>query len=376
MSSVTKRPDGKYRARFRDADGREHAKHFRLKKDANAWLDEVITSVGTGTYVAPDKAKLTVSDWCDQWLAGYSNRPATVRQAQVHVKAIKAGFPGVRVRDVRPSMVKAWVKDLQETKKPSTVYVTYRRFAQIMAAAHRDGLIMRSPCSRETAPSQAKQRTYVASPFQVWALHEAFPEHLRPAILLAAFAGLRLSEVSGLRPQDLELEEPEDWGREHADQPWGPMVRPAVQFRGAELKSDAAATPIPILVALADQLAASMERFPGTTVVTDGMGGPASPWAIERAMRRVRAGVEGLPDGFRFHDLRHFYASTLLYGGLDVKTVQVRVRHASAMTTLNTYGHLMEDADTKTRAVLGSAFGVADKMRTAAALESGQPRSG
>jgi integrase len=55
--------------------------------------------------------------------------------------------------------------------------------------------------------------------------------------------------------------------------------------------------------------------------------------------------VEGLPEGFRFHDLRHFYASLLIASGLDVKVVQARLRHASAKTTLDTDGHLWPDSD-------------------------------
>ena len=48
--------------------------------------------------------------------------------------------------------------------------------------------------------------------------------------------------------------------------------------------------------------------------------------------------------GFRFHDLRHFLASLLIASGADVKVVQARLRHASAKTTLDTYGHLWPDA--------------------------------
>ena len=61
---------------------------------------------------------------------------------------------------------------------------------------------------------------------------------------------------------------------------------------------------------------------------------------LERAVRRARATVDGLPDGFRFHDLRHFLASLLIAAGADVKVVQTRLRHASATTTLNTYAHM------------------------------------
>jgi len=57
-------------------------------------------------------------------------------------------------------------------------------------------------------------------------------------------------------------------------------------------------------------------------------------------VREVRAQVDGLPTGFRFHDLRHYFASLLIAAGLDVKTVQARMRHASAKRTLDTHSHL------------------------------------
>jgi hypothetical protein len=42
-------------------------------------------------------------------------------------------------------------------------------------------------------------------------------------------------------------------------------------------------------------------------------------------------------------------ASLLIDSGLDVKVVQTRLRHASAMTTLNTYGHMWSDVDESSR---------------------------
>lgn len=42
MSSIAKRPNGRYRARYRDKTGREHAKHFETEEEAQVWLNEVI----------------------------------------------------------------------------------------------------------------------------------------------------------------------------------------------------------------------------------------------------------------------------------------------------------------------------------------------
>lgn len=76
------------------------------------------------------------------------------------------------------------------------------------------------------------------------------------------------------------------------------------------------------------------------------------PWQLQREFRKARANVKGLPDGFRFHDLRHYYASLLIASGLDVKVIQTRLRHASANTTLNVYGHMFPDSDDTTRAAI------------------------
>jgi len=85
-------------------------------------------------------------------------------------------------------------------------------------------------------------------------------------------------------------------------------------------------------------------------------------------MRTARAKVAGLPDGFRYHDLRHYLASLLIAEGNDVKTVQARVRHASATTTLDTYGHLWPDRDESTRAAIEAVFSApADSVRPTSA---------
>jgi integrase len=44
----------------------------------------------------------------------------------------------------------------------------------------------------------------------------------------------------------------------------------------------------------------------------------------------------------------------LIASGADIKTVQARTRHATARTTLDTYGHLWPDADESTRSAIGA----------------------
>ena len=92
---------------------------------------------------------------------------------------------------------------------------------------------------------------------------------------------------------------------------------------------------------------------------------------MRRAIRSARAKVPGLPPGFRFHDLRHYFASLLIASGTDVKVVQARLRHASAKTTLDTYGHLWPDTDESTRAAIAVAMTAREgKARTAGGGET------
>jgi integrase len=140
-------------------------------------------------------------------------------------------------------------------------------------------------------------------------------------------------------------------------------VTPAVQFPAAPLKTDTARTPIPIPQDLALLLSAAVRDFGGETVVTDAYGHPAAPWSIMRGVKAA-AKIAGLPETFRFRDLRHCFASLLIASGADVKVVQARLRHGSAKTTLDTYGHIWPDKDETSRAV------VADVLRAREAPSS------
>jgi integrase len=47
----------------------------------------------------------------------------------------------------------------------------------------------------------------------------------------------------------------------------------------------------------------------------------------------------------RFHDLRHTFATLLISGNVDVKTVSHKLGHASPTTTMNFYVHSLESTD-------------------------------
>ena len=71
--TVRSAPHGKglrWRARYVGPDGKERAKHFARKRDAQAWVDgEVTTKIGTHTWVDPSLSREAFARVAEAWFA-------------------------------------------------------------------------------------------------------------------------------------------------------------------------------------------------------------------------------------------------------------------------------------------------------------------
>lgn len=124
---ISKQPTPKQRRSQRGSvkdRWREHTRHFDRKVHAQQWLNKQLAALLRSDHVAPSDAKMTVGEWCDKWLAGYPTRRAsTVRQAEVHIKIIKAHFGSVPMSVIKPSDVRAWtVVFKREGRADSYIY--------------------------------------------------------------------------------------------------------------------------------------------------------------------------------------------------------------------------------------------------------------
>jgi hypothetical protein len=149
----------RWRARYVDNAGREHTRAFDRKVDAQKWIDRELADLIRGDHVAPRDSKVAMGEWCDIWLAGYgTRRKSTVRQAEVHIKIIKAHFGSVQLAAIKLSDVRTWTASLKdEGPADSYVYALYSRLSQVFTDAVHDGLVARNPCSRRTSPGVGKQ---------------------------------------------------------------------------------------------------------------------------------------------------------------------------------------------------------------------------
>ena len=66
----------------------------------------------------------------------------------------------------------------------------------------------------------------------------------------------------------------------------------------------------------------------------------------------------------RIHDLRHSHASWLLGQGVPIHVVQARLGHESIKTTVDTYSHLLPDAQIMAANAAALAFGARGEIES------------
>jgi integrase len=360
MASIARRPDGTYRPRFRDASGKEHARHFKRKVDAQRWLDEMTAAMVTGQYVDPAAGRVTFRDYAERWRATQVHRPTTA--AHVETMLRRHVYPSLgdkRLGSVLPSDIQSLVKQLSLDLAPATVGVVHRILAGIFKTAVRDRRIVASPCEGTKLPKVHRQRIEPMTFEAVEALTAAMPERYRALVTLAAGTGLRQGEIFGLTVDRIDfLRRQLTVDRQLVTMPdRAPYLAPP--------KTQASVRVVPLPQVVVDAVAAHLATWPTDQFVfSTELGDPIRRTAFSERIWRPALKRAGL-SGVTMHGLRHFYASLLIRHGESVKTVQARLGHASAAETLDTYSHLWPDSDDRTRAAVDSVLGrVADSVRT------------
>jgi len=360
MASIKKRENGQWRARYRDSAGKEHAKHFDRKVDAQRWLDQVTAAVVRGDYVDPRAGKVTVATYATAWEAVQVSSEGTKRivdnALRLHLLPELGAHP---IAAVRPTMVQAFVKTLESKGlSPGSIRVIYHVTTQVFAAAVDDRVIAHSPCKKINLPKADDAEVVPPTLEQVAAMADVIGDRWRALVITLAGSGLRIAEMLGLQVADVDFLRRTIRVERQRSQV-GQLV---------PVKSKSSRRTVPVGQVVIDALAAHLATFPSDgALFLDEIGEPLR-YRRWRTLWEAAARTTGAD--FTAHGLRHFYASALIAGGASVKQVQERLGHASAVITLQTYSHLWPGDDDRTRDVMDAALGpLADSLRTAAASD-------
>lgn len=372
MASISKRAGGKYRARYRDESGKEHAKHFGRKVDAQRWLDEVTASVVTGNYVDPKAGRLTFATYFAEWSLQQVWASGTLISAEQAADSVT--FAHTPMRAIRPSHVQQWVKAMSLPAKsrstrlaPSTIRTRFNYVHMAFRAAVEDRIIQSDPSARVSLPKvrRAEAAMTIPTPEEMARILAACSPSFRPFVAVCAFAGLRLGEAAGVRVTDVDfLRRTITVGRQVQGQTRGDVDVVAPKHGSERVVY----VPEELTTMLAEQVVrggawGEEQWLFGSSGHLLNRNSAGNQW--RRA--RERAGVT---ESFTLHDCRHFFASGLIASGCDVVTVQRALGHSSPTITLSVYAHLWPNAEDRTRAaaadLMASVLGTpADSPRTA-----------
>lgn len=366
MASIDEYPPAKgssrprWKARWREPGGKARSRVFARKLDAERWLAEMDHSRFSGFYRDPDAGKVTVREAGEAWRDRQVHRDSTAAMMESHLRRHVYPFLGDRRMDsVSRSDVQAWVRGRSEVLAPATVHVVYGILASIYRDAVHDRVVVDSPCVKIALPKKDKGEVVPPSGDAVAALLGAVDDRYRLAVVLAAFAGLRLGEVFGLTLDRVDVVA----GTVRVDrQLLTPATGPVVLAPPKTPSSTRTVPVAPSVVAAVEEHArlfppAGTGEFRGLLVVSR-TGAPVrrSAWQAVWAQARKDTGLDT-----RFHDLRHHYASLLISSGCSVKTVQAALGHKNASETLDIYSHLWPGDEDRARDAVEAAMGVSRK---------------
>jgi integrase len=373
---TTPKANGKWLARWRDAQGKGRARQFDTETEAQEYAEKMATTplsrvmahgpsieeLATGRITFDEKQKRWLKDgkpWSSSgapvaidaefefatYLRRMVERDRALRKStkELYLRNIRVHIDGTPIaeadiRAVTPELLEDYWASLDIGR--GALRNTYQLLAKAFNRAIVKGHIDISPLRRapEVKRPSGKRREEV-EPLTVSDIERLADAAKQPRdrleILVMGFGALRAGEVGGLRVQDIDFEACELKLRQQVARVTGEG-----QYI-EELKTDAARRTVTLPCSVTEELKAFVAANPPAE---DGRVFHGKDGAL-RAHNAVNHGVQtaaklaGL-DPVNAHRLRHTAVSLLIDKGANPRAIQEFVGHSDIKMTLGTYGHL------------------------------------
>ena len=196
-----------------------------------------------------------------------------------------------------------------ETVKPATVNTELALLKHMFTKAIEWGYVKQNPAKPVKLLKEPPGRLRYLTPEELTRLLDACAPHLRPIVLMAVHTGMRRREILSLRWTDADLRK---------------RTITLTKTKNNERRT------IPINTLLADALRALPRHVESPFLFCDRDGHPYD--RIDNGFRGACKRV-GIVD-FRFHDLRHTFASHLIMRGANLRSVQELLGHKTGKMTV------------------------------------------
>ncbi|HMN14128.1 MAG TPA: tyrosine-type recombinase/integrase [Bellilinea sp.] len=347
----TKLPSGKYRLQT-SVDGQRISITRRTMRECYGEYDRIKSLEAAG--LRSDGLRLTVADYMQSWSASRkrSVRDTTWARDDVEIRLrIIPGLGDMRLLDISPDDVDAWLSDMQEAGESAhSQEKAYEVLSKAMSDAEAAGKIGKNPCSGIAKPKRPHVEKRALDTEQTRALLAAGRGHRLEALFyLYAIYGQGEMEALGLGWSDIDWvtgyvnihrQLKRTWNRGEV---WGP-VKNRWGRRRYQLGSEALRLLSERYTAQAEERAAAGANWRDLGLIfTTFIGTPLNYHnVLDREYRPLLKRASGVPDDLTIHELRHTAASAMLRNGMAVSKVAVILGHDPAVL-MRTYAHLIPD---------------------------------
>ncbi|WP_187281677.1 tyrosine-type recombinase/integrase [Streptomyces sp. gb1(2016)] len=335
FGAVRKLPSGRFQARYPGPDGvmRPAPETFETARDADGWLAEKQTEIRRGDWQDPDAGAVDFREYALLWVKERRLSQTTEelyrRLLRLH---ILPAFEDLDLDEITAPRVRSWRSErLDATGAETTVAKSYRLLKAILETAVEDELIRRNPCRIRGAAKETAAERPVATVDQVDALADALGPRWRLMVYLGAYGPLRPEEQAELRRKDIDLDNLTVRVRQAA-----PELTTGKRAEGPT-KSEAGKRLVVLPAFLRTDLRRHLDWY--AEKGADGLlfvgekGKPFRRSTFGRKWRAARSKV-GLPDGFRFYDLRHTGHTLTTRSGATLKDTMVRAGQSTERAAL------------------------------------------
>ncbi|MGD9714312.1 MAG: tyrosine-type recombinase/integrase [Thermomicrobiales bacterium] len=317
---------GKYRTETRRFEGGKRA--------AAKALDEFAVEIANRQPVSPTTMGELFTMWLDLKAQSLSYSTLTEYRRLV-TRRLNPIMGHVPVAQLTVMGLDGYYTHLSQTLSPASVHQVHAVIAGALEQARKWGMISVNPARSATPPSKVKADISPPNVDQMRELlaSDRFTEDERVFLQLAAETGARRGELCALTLSDFDFAAGTVAIGKSLQEQWvdGEL----------RLATKGTKTGNRRLLHLSESMLAAVRALEATT---HGRLFIHPPYHYTRLLR-------DLP--FRLHDLRHFSASQLLGRGVDLVTVQRRLGHRSAVTTLQVYSHMIDGNDEAAGRLLG-----------------------
>ncbi|MCF3960377.1 tyrosine-type recombinase/integrase [Streptomyces fuscigenes] len=335
FGAIRKLPSGRFQARYPGPDGvmRSAPETFATSREADDWLAEMRTEMRRGDWKDPDEGAVPFEEYALRWV---KERRLSATTDELYRRLLRLHilptFGELGLDEITPPKVRSWRSErLDATGAETTVAKSYRLLKAILETATEDELIRRNPCRIRGAGKESAAERSIATVDQVDALAAALGPRWRLMVYLAAYGPLRPEEQAELRRRDVDLDAMTVRVRRAA-----PELATGRRAEGPT-KSDAGRRLVVLPAFLHIELRRHLDWY--AQEGADGLlfvgekGKPFRRSTFGRKWRKARIAV-GLPDTFRFYDLRHTGHTLATRSGATLKDTMVRAGQSSERAAL------------------------------------------